>query len=183
MSSLFIARKNSEKNGPSTTYPAVLVLLFLDYVVKTRTSSSTSCTLNAKDKETGKLSPSPRTPAILDGSIQEKKIFLQHNISVGVFVVVQFAQSCLTLCDPMNCSTPGFPILHYLLEFAQIHAHWVIDAIGPSHSLLPPSPPALNLSQQWGWGVKIHILYVTHPEIKNYLLCVSDRASIMLSRT
>ena len=64
MSSLFIARKNSEKNGPSTTYPAVLVLLFLDYVVKTRTSSSTSCTLNAKDKETGKLSPSPRTPAI-----------------------------------------------------------------------------------------------------------------------
>ena len=75
MSSLFIARKNSEKNGPSTTYPAVLVLLFLDYVVKTRTSSSTSCTLNAKDKEMGKLSLSPRTPAILDGSIQEKKNF------------------------------------------------------------------------------------------------------------
>ena len=57
------------------------------------------------------------------------------------------AKSCLSLCDPMSCSTPGFPILHYLLEFAQTHVHWVSDAIQPSHPLLPPSPPALNLSQ------------------------------------
>ena len=48
----------------------------------------------------------------------------------------------------MNGSTPGFPILHYLLEFAQTHALWFSDAIQPSHSLLPPSPPAFNLSQQ-----------------------------------
>ena len=46
---------------------------------------------------------------------------------------------CLTLCDPMDCSTPGFPVLHYLPEFAQPHVHWVSDAIQPSHSLLPPS--------------------------------------------
>ena len=39
------------------------------------------------------------------------------------------AQSCLTLCDPMGCSTPGSPVLHYLLEFAQIHVHWISDAI------------------------------------------------------
>ena len=59
-------------------------------------------------------------------------------------------KSCPTLCDPMDCSTPGFTILHYLLEFAQTHVHWVGDAIKPSHPLLSPSPPALNLSQHQG---------------------------------
>ena len=52
------------------------------------------------------------------------------------------AKSCPTLCDLMDSSTPGFPVLHYLPEFAQIHVHWVSDAIQPSHPLLPPSPPA-----------------------------------------
>ena len=64
--------------------------------------------------------------------------------------LVQFssvAQLCLTLCDPMDCSTPGFPVLHQLLELAQIHVHQVGDAIQPSHPLLSSSPPALNLSQ------------------------------------
>ena len=54
-------------------------------------------------------------------------------------------QSCLTLCDPMDCSTPGFPVLHHLLELAQIHVHWVGDATQPSHPLLPPSPLAFGL--------------------------------------
>ena len=49
-------------------------------------------------------------------------------------------QLCPTLCDPINCSTPGFPVLHCLLEFAQTHAHWVGDAIQSSHPLLPSSP-------------------------------------------
>ena len=53
---------------------------------------------------------------------------------------------CLTLCDPMNCSMPGFPVLHYLLEFAQIHVHWVSDPIQPSHPLSPPSLPTLSIS-------------------------------------
>ena len=60
------------------------------------------------------------------------------------------AQSCPTLCDPMDCSTPGFPVLHQLPELAQTHAHRVGDAIQPSHSLLSPSPPAFNLSQHQG---------------------------------
>ena len=60
------------------------------------------------------------------------------------------APLCLTLCDPMNCSTPGFPVLHHLLELAQTHVHWVGDAIQPSHPLSPPFPPALNLSQHQG---------------------------------
>ena len=47
----------------------------------------------------------------------------------------------------MNCSTPGFPVLYYLLKFAQAHVHWVSDAIQPSHPLFPPSPLALNLSK------------------------------------
>ena len=54
---------------------------------------------------------------------------------------------CPTLCDPMNCSTPGFPALHYLPEFVQTHTHWVSDAILPSLPLLSPSSLALNLSQ------------------------------------
>ena len=52
-----------------------------------------------------------------------------------------FAKSCPNLCDPMDWSTPGFPVLHCLPEFAQIHVHWIDDAIQPSHPLLLPSPP------------------------------------------
>ena len=59
------------------------------------------------------------------------------------------SKSCLTLWDPMYCSRPGFPVLHYLLEFAQTHIHWVDDAIQPFHPL-SPSSPALNLSQHQG---------------------------------
>ena len=57
------------------------------------------------------------------------------------------SQSCQTLCDPMDHSTPGSPVLRYLPEFTQTHIHWVDDAIQPSHPLSSPSPPALNLSQ------------------------------------
>ena len=63
---------------------------------------------------------------------------------------VQFSsvtQSCLTLCYPMNRSMPGLPVHHQLPEFTQTHGHQVSDAIQPSHPLLSPSPPALNLSQ------------------------------------
>ena len=59
------------------------------------------------------------------------------------------AKSCPTLCDPVDCSRPGFPVLHYLPEFAQTHVHWVSDAIQPSHPL-SPSSLALSLSQHQG---------------------------------
>ena len=65
-------------------------------------------------------------------------------------VVCSVAQLCLTLCDPMDCNTPGFPILHYLSDFVQTHVHWVNDASQPSHPLQPTSPLALNLSQHQG---------------------------------
>ena len=65
-----------------------------------------------------------------------------------VMVSVQFSsvtQSCPTLCDPMDCSMPGFPIHYRLLELTQTHVHRVGGAIQPSHPLSSPSPPALNL--------------------------------------
>ena len=64
---------------------------------------------------------------------------------------LQFSSSvghlCPTLCNPMDCSTPGLPVHHQLPEFTQTHVHRVSDAIQPSHPLLSPSPPAFNLSQ------------------------------------
>ena len=65
------------------------------------------------------------------------------------FSSVQFSsvtQSCLTLCHPMDRSTPGFPVHHQLPELAHTHVHRVGDAILPSHLLLSPSPPTFNLS-------------------------------------
>ena len=67
----------------------------------------------------------------------------------SIFVSVQFSsvsQSCPTLCDPMNRSTPGLPVHHQLLEFTQTHVHQVDDAIQPSHPLSSPSLPAPNPS-------------------------------------
>ena len=75
---------------------------------------------------------------------------------------VQFSsviQSCPALCNSMDCSTPGLPVHHQLLEFTQTHVHWVGDAIQPSHALSSPSPPAPNLSQHQGlfkWVSSLH---------------------------
>ena len=61
--------------------------------------------------------------------------------------VVQSLHHVRLFATPMDCSTPGFPVIHYLLKFAQTHVHLVNYAIQPSHPVLPLSPPALNLSQ------------------------------------
>ena len=89
----------------------------------------------------------------------------QHGVRIGFFATVcrfpwwccvqasctdqirSVAQSCLTLCDPVNCSTPGLPVHHQLPEFTQTHVHRVSDAIQPSRPLSSPSPPAPNPSQ------------------------------------
>ena len=82
------------------------------------------------------------------------------------FSSVQFssvAQSCPTLCDPMNCSTPGLPVHHHLPEFTQTHVHWLRDAIQPSHPRLSPSfscsqslpaSESFPMSQLFAWGVQ-----------------------------
>ena len=69
------------------------------------------------------------------------------------------AKSCPTLCDPMDCSTQDFPVLHHLPEFAKTHVHWVGDAIQPSHPLMPPFPSALNLSQHEGLFQRVGSLH------------------------
>ena len=63
------------------------------------------------------------------------------------FCCCSVTKLCSTLCDPMNCSTPGFPVLPHLLELAQTQVHWVSNAIQLSDPLSSPSPLALNLSQ------------------------------------
>ena len=74
--------------------------------------------------------------------------FLFHYVDFIQFTSV--TQLCMTLCDPMDCSTPCLPVHHWLLKLAQIHVHPVGDAIQPSHPLLSPSPFAFNLSQHEG---------------------------------
>ena len=72
---------------------------------------------------------------------------------LSTVISVQFisvTQACLTLCDPMDCSTPGLPVHHQLPESTKTHVHWVSDAIQLSHPLSSPSPPTLNLSQHQG---------------------------------
>ena len=95
-------------------------------------------------------------------SPESKEYFLtsiQHlNLDSLIFVfflklTVVHSLSCVRLCDPMDCSTPGLPVLYYLLEFCPIHVHWVMsdgDAIHPSRSLVPPSLPAFSFSHHQG---------------------------------
>ena len=92
----------------------------------------------------------------------EKLVLVCSLVCSVQFSSVQFrsvAQSCPTLCDPMDYSTSGFPVHHQLPELAQTHVHCVGDAIQPSHPLLSPSPPAFNLSQHQGlflWVSSLH---------------------------
>ena len=90
------------------------------------------------------------------------------------------AQLCPTLCDPMDCSTPGFPVLHHFLEFAQILVHWVSDAIQPSHPLLSPSPPAFSLSQHQGLSNEL-ALYIRWSKYLNFSISPSNEYSGLIS--
>ena len=88
---------------------------------------------------------SPASPALAGAFFITVPPGKHHYIPSVQFSSV--AQSCLTHCDPMNCSTPGLPVHHQLPEFTQTHVHQVSDAIQPSHPPLSPSPPAPNPSQ------------------------------------
>ena len=89
--------------------------------------------------------------------------------SVQFSVVVQ---SCRTLCDPMNHSKPGLPVHHQFPEFIQTHVHRVSDAIQPSHPLLSPSSPALNLSQNRVFSNE-SVLHIRWPKYWTFSLNVS----------
>ena len=79
---------------------------------------------------------------------------------------------CVLLCDPMDCSTPGFPVLHYLPEFAQTNIYWVSDVIKPSHPLTPPSLLALNLSNIRVFS-KWSILCIRWPKYQSFSFSIS----------
>ena len=92
------------------------------------------------------------------------------------FPCIQFSsvtQSCTTLCNPMHCSTPGFPVHHHLPELAQTHVHRVGDAILPSHPLLSPSSPAFNLSQHQGLFSNESVLHIRWPKCWHFSFNVS----------
>ena len=90
--------------------------------------------------------------------------FRKHRASV--------TQSCLTFCNPMDCSMPGFPVHHQLLEFTHTHVHQVGDAIQPSHPLSSPSPPTFNLSQHQGI-LKESVLRIRWPKYWSITFSIS----------
>ena len=83
------------------------------------------------------------------------------------------AQLCPILWDPLNCSTPGFPIHHQLPELAQTHVHRIGDAIQPCHPLSSPFPPALNLSQHQGLSRRVSFLHIRWPKNWSYSFSIS----------
>ena len=106
------------------------------------------------------------------------------------FSSVQFnsvAQSCPTLCNPMNCSTPGLPVHHQLPEFTQTHIHRVGDAIQPSHPLVSPSSPAPNPSQHqslFQWVNSLHeVAKVLEFQLQSHSLQRNPRADLLQKGT
>ena len=109
-----------------------------------------------------------------------------YGMWITTFSSVQFssvAQSCPTLCDPMNRSTPGLPVHHHLQEFTQTHVHRVSDAIQPSHPLLSPSPPAPNPSQHqslFQWANSSHeVAKVLESQLQHHSFQRNPRADIL----
>ena len=98
------------------------------------------------------------------------EISIQHYKFSSQFSSV--AQLCATLCDPMACSTPGFPVHQQLPEPTQTHVHRVDDAIQPSHPLSFPSPPVLNLSQHQGLSSE-SVLHIRWPKYWSFSFSIS----------
>ena len=137
-------------------------------------------------------------------SVFPELVFMKEN--APLFQVIPFYCSCCcsvlklcpTYCDPLDCSSPGFPVLHHLLELAQTHMHWFGYAIQSSCPLLPPSPPAFNLSQHQGvfqwvsncpvwpsflWVLRCHVNWmgVVHGDGFCSASQTQDRSSVCLS--
>ena len=104
------------------------------------------------EKYTNKWKDTPyswiRIICIIKIAILPKKVYRFNSISQFKFSSV--IQLCLTLCDPMDCNTPDFPVYEQLPELTQTHVHQVSDATQPSYPLSSPSPPTFNLSQHQG---------------------------------
>ena len=111
------------------------------------------------------------------------KIKIQKDFMLPCYVIFQLvssvAQSCLILCNPMDCSTPGFPVHHQLPELTQIHVHQVSDAMQPSHPLSFPSPPTFNLSSI-GVFSNESVLHIRWPKYWSFSFNISSLEGMML---
>ena len=116
--------------------------IFANHIYEEYIKNSTFKKNNKEKNKPNKIFASPKKRC--GWQISNEKLFniIHHSVQFS-----SVAQSCSTLCDPMNCSMPGLPVHHPLLEFTQTHVHRVGDAIQPSHPLSSPSPPAPNPSQ------------------------------------
>ena len=128
------------------------------------------------------------TPVFLPGEShgQRSLVATVHGAAKSRIQFSSVPQSCLTLCDPMDCSTPGLPVHHQLPEFTQTHVHRVSDAIQPSHPLSSPSPPAFNVSQRQGlfqWVSSSHqVVNWTDTHLSRVLVLPDVSVLIRLSR-
>ena len=102
--------------------------------------------------------------SLMRSNVSKSLLFLLIKCNISSVQFSSVVQSCLTFCDPMDCSTPGFAVHHQSLEPIQTHVHHVGDAIQPSHPLSSPSPPTFNLSQHQGlfkWVTSSHQVFCT----------------------
>ena len=104
--------------------------------------------------------------------------FHARELSYTETMLLLFGHSVVSLCDPMDCSTPGFPVFHYLPELVQTHVHQVGDAIQPSHPLSSPSPPAPNPSQHQGISQGVSSLHQVAKVLEFQLQCRSFQSNI-----
>ena len=103
-----------------------------------------------------------------------------------IYQFISVAESCLSLCDPMDCNMPGLPVYHQLPKFTQIHVYWVVYAIQPSHSLSSPSP-AFNLSQHQGlfqWVSSSHqVAKVLEFQLQHrFIVCSNEQQGLISFR-
>ena len=101
---------------------------------------------------------------------RHSKISWKYN--KGAYHHYSVIKLCPTLCDPVDCSMPGFLVFQYFPEFAQTHVHWFNGTIQPSHSLLPPSPPSFSLSLHQSFSSE-SALCIRWPEYWSYSFCIS----------
>ena len=147
--------------------------MWLDWLFFCDCSFQTVCPLMEKDKRLMEASWWDRLTEVETGCCSDGQGHAQWIFNTIFYwwvdlcplsaISVQFssvAQSCPTLCDPMNHSTPGLPVHQQLPEFTQTHVHWVSDTIQPSHSLPSPSLSVFNLSQWWVFSKEsvLHIM-------------------------
>ena len=134
-------------------------------------------------------------PSPLRRNLKEMFLFLNKNLLTNLVIlrhlwwetfllldISSVPQSCLTLCNPMYCSTPGFLVHHRLPELTQTHIHQIGDAIQPSHPLSSPSPPAFNLSQHQNLSQLVGCLHrVTKYWNFTFSVCPSNEYSGLIS--